>query len=97
MIIFAFLHHAGAQRALTASMFSSRAGTDTALSGSPRDGNQSPDLKGNAPLPDAARVAVACAPTGASALRRALSTWRDFCFFHPGRPGAAPASAPHGK
>ncbi|MCS5946921.1 hypothetical protein LNP25_27995 [Klebsiella variicola subsp. variicola] len=48
------------------------------MSGSPRDGNRSPDLKGNAPLPDAARVAVACALTGASALRRDLSTWRDF-------------------
>ncbi|QPG07942.1 hypothetical protein IUJ34_22360 [Klebsiella pneumoniae subsp. pneumoniae] len=39
------------------------------MSGSPRDGNRSPDLKGNAPLPDAARVAVACVPTGATVLR----------------------------
>ncbi|MBD3701128.1 hypothetical protein IE991_17995 [Klebsiella pneumoniae] len=42
-----------------------------------------PDLKGNAPLPDAARVAVACVPTGATALRCSTPSWRDFCFFHP--------------
>nr|MDQ6120726.1 hypothetical protein [Klebsiella pneumoniae subsp. pneumoniae] len=66
------------------------------MSGSPRDGNRSPDLKGNAPLPDAARVAVACVPTGATVLRCSTPSWRDFAS-STRRPGAAPTSAPHGK
>ncbi|MBD3744013.1 hypothetical protein IE980_16520 [Klebsiella pneumoniae] len=53
------------------------------MSGSPRDGNRSPDLKGNAPLPDAARVAVACVPTGATALRCSTPSPAGFLLLPP--------------
>ncbi|MBD3701727.1 hypothetical protein IE986_00900 [Klebsiella pneumoniae] len=56
------------------------------MSGSPRDGNRSPDLKGNAPLPDAARVAVACVPTGATALRCSTPSGGIFASSTLGRP-----------
>ncbi|MBD3699973.1 hypothetical protein IE989_20925 [Klebsiella pneumoniae] len=42
-----------------------------------------PDLKGNAPLPDAARVAVACVPTGATALRCSTPSSAGFLLLPP--------------
>ncbi|MBO2029535.1 hypothetical protein J4734_22510 [Klebsiella pneumoniae] len=63
------------------------------MSGSPRDGNRSPDLKGNAPLPDAARVPSDRGDCDSPVFH----SFGGILLLPPGRHGAAPTSAPHGK